>query len=99
MANRSWLVDRKLRELELNREGILILGIYREVNGKEKYMGAPGGDTVIKARDTIICYGREEAIINLCQRIKGIAGDEQHKQAIQKEEKLEKIRLAQNGFD
>jgi len=95
----SWLAGKKLRELELDREGIIVLGIYRKVNGKEKYIGAPKGDTVMKVGDVIVCYGHEEAIISLSKRIKGIEGDLQHKQAIEKEMIRENIRRMQGGFD
>jgi len=95
----NWLAERSLKELELNREGILVISIYRRVNGEEKYIGAPHGDTIIKAGDIVVCYGYEDAIITLFHRIKGIKGDREHQKAIEKEEKLEKIRQAQNGFD
>ena len=95
----SWLVNRNLRELELNQEGILVIGIYRRVNGEEKYIGAPRGDTLIKSEDMVICYGHEEAIVALSHRVRGIKGDKERQEAIEKEEKFEKIRQAQNGFD
>ncbi|RLE09793.1 potassium transporter TrkA [Candidatus Aerophobetes bacterium] len=95
----NWLAGRSLRELELNREGILIIGLYRRVNNEERYIGAPQGDTVIKEGDTVICYGHEEAIIALSHRAKGKEGERERLKAVEKEQRLEKIRQMQGGFD
>ena len=95
----SWLAGKTLKELELEREGIIVLGIYRKVNGKERYMGAPKPSTRIEVGDLIVCYGREDAIIELSKRLKGIKGDLQHKRAIEKEKIRENIRRLQGGFD
>jgi len=99
----SWLENKKLRDLKLDKEGILILAIYRRIRGKEQYIGVPDGDTEIKRGDKLICYGPEKAIRNLSQRLKGKKGDEEHKEAMKEEEKrkeeekkeMEKIGLAQ----
>ncbi len=81
----SWLSGKKLRELRLADEGVLVLGIYRRANGKEIYIGAPRGDTIIKVGDTLICYGPEETLVNLVYRIKGPRGDKEHAVAVKKE--------------
>ena len=57
----SWAVDKKLGELRLDRNGVLVLAIYRKVHKKETFIGAPAGDTEIKGRDVLICYSREDA--------------------------------------
>ena len=95
----SWLAGKTLKELELEREGIIVLGIYRKVNGVERYIGAPKANTRIEVGDVIICYGREEAIINLSKRLKGVEGDLEHKYAIEREMLREAIRKLQGGFD
>ena len=56
----SWLVDKKLSALRLDKEGVLILAIYRKVNKKETFIGGPTGDTAIKAKDVLICYSRQD---------------------------------------
>ena len=76
-----------------------VLGVYRRVDGVEKYIGAPHGDTLIKPGDTIICYGKEDAIINLSRRLKGVKGDLEHVEAIRKERIREEIRRLQGGYD
>lgn len=57
----SWLVDKKLSELSLDKYGILIMAIYRKSNKKELFIGAPTGDTEIKAKDVLICYSRRDS--------------------------------------
>ncbi|WP_394335134.1 potassium channel family protein [Thermococcus pacificus] len=82
----SWLANKTLRELELDKEGILVLGIYRKTEKGEVYLGAPKGDTVILPGDLLICYGPEEALINLSERLKGSKGEREHEEAIKKAE-------------
>ncbi|RKY36642.1 MAG: potassium transporter TrkA [Candidatus Omnitrophota bacterium] len=95
----SWLSNRKLKDLKLNLEGILVLAIFRKIDDEEKVMGAPKGDTEILAGDVLMCYGREEALKNLAQRIKGYEGDKAHEKEIEKEQQLEKVREMKGGFD
>jgi hypothetical protein len=57
----SWLVDKKLSELRLDKYSVLILGIYRKINRKETFIGAPTGNTEIKAKDVLICYSSKDS--------------------------------------
>lgn len=50
----------------------------------EKYLGAPKGDTQILPGDFLICYGPEEALLNLSKRVRGIKGDKEHEEAVKK---------------
>ncbi len=83
----SWLVGRKLRELRLGDEGVLVLAIYRRVGEREVFIGAPRGDTEINDGDTLICYGPEETLIKLSKRLRGLVGDREHIEAIREEMK------------
>jgi len=56
---RSPFVDKQLSEIR-PEEGILILAIYRRDRGHETHIGAPHGDTVIRAGDALICYSQRE---------------------------------------
>ena len=85
VKDRSWLHNKKLKDLKLDKEGILVLAMYRKAGDDEMYIGAPRGDTVIKCGDKLICYGPESAIINLSKRIKGKTGDRQHEKAMEEE--------------
>ncbi len=99
VKDNSWLAGRKLRELRLNDEGVLVLAIYRKVDGEERFIGAPRGDTIVLPGDTLVCYGPEDTLMNLSQRLKGPQGDREHLEAVRKEELRKKIREAQGGFD
>ncbi|MCD6512805.1 MAG: TrkA C-terminal domain-containing protein [Thermoplasmata archaeon] len=86
VREKSWLANKRLKELKLDEEGIIILAIYRK-GDEGKYIGAPDGDTLIKEGDILICYGPEEGIKNLSCRLKGKKGDKQHEMAIEEEKK------------
>lgn len=75
----SWLADRRLSKLQLNQEGILVLGIWR---GNGRYVGAPRGNTLIRPRDTLILYGRSSVLSNLDIRNADLAGEQAHQQAV-----------------
>ncbi|NJE07085.1 potassium transporter TrkA [Thermococcus sp. M39] len=80
----SWLANKTLRELQLDKEGVLVLGIYRKVGEKEVYLGAPSGDTKIVPGDLIVLYGPEDVLLNLSKRVKGIKGRIEHEEAVEK---------------
>lgn len=61
VRNNSRLCNKKLSEIKLEQKGILILGIYRKIKGKEIYIGGLTGDSIIHPQDILICYSREEA--------------------------------------
>jgi len=84
VRKKSWLANKTLRELQLNKEGILVLGIYRKVNGKEAFLGAPSSETKILPGDVLVCYGPEEIVFALSRRIKGISGKVEHEEAVEK---------------
>jgi len=66
----SWLSERSLGQLRLEQDGILILAIYRKVDGKEKFIGGPTGDTVIESGDVLMCYSRQEDSKSLADKYK-----------------------------
>lgn len=84
----NWMAGKQLHQLNLPLEGILILSIHRLANGKEKFIGAPQADTIIKEDDILICYGRGEASKQLFLRSKGKTGDIQHYKSIEKEKTI-----------
>ncbi len=81
----SWLANKRLGDLGLHDEGVIILGVYRVVDGREVYYGAPRGDFIILPGDTVVCYGPEDTLRELSQRIRGPKGDEMHREAVQRE--------------
>ncbi len=85
VGEESWLAGKTLRETRLRDEGIVVLGIYREQDGKLSYIGAPGPDTRILPGDELIVYGHEEAIASVSRRIAGPLGDLEHAQMVWKQ--------------
>ncbi|MCE4627876.1 MAG: TrkA C-terminal domain-containing protein [Desulfurococcales archaeon] len=85
----SWLAGKTLRQAGLREEGIVVLGIYRRVNGRVVYLGAPKPDTRILPGDELVVYGPEEAIANLVKRHKGVKGDMEHERMIARQKRRE----------
>ena len=75
----DWLVGRDLRDLELTKEGVLVLGVTR---GDGSYLGAPRGDTRFESGDVVLLYGREAVLGDLDERRAGIGGQLRHAEAI-----------------
>ena len=79
----SWLEGKTLSELRLDEEGILVLGVYRtRVNGEEVYIGAPPPTFRLIAGDRLVCYGPEEVLERLPERLRGPIGDLEHEIAV-----------------
>ncbi len=95
----SWLANKKLKELQLELEGVLILAIYRKIGKEEKFIGVPTGETEIFQDDELILYAREEASKALSRRIKGPLGDTEHKESIEEEKRLSKLRKLRDGYE
>lgn len=80
----DWVLEKSLNELQLDKEGVLVLGIKR-ANGE--YIGAPYGKTKIEVDDVLILYGESSGLKNLEDRKKGSAGDEEHDDAVSEQNK------------
>ena len=84
----DWVAEKQLRECDLGGEGVTVLGIQR---ADGDYVGAPRGSTTIHAGDTLILYGRSDALHELDQRGGGGAGDLAHERAVgEQKEHLER---------
>lgn len=81
----DWLVDRPLGRLHLPAEGIVVLGLHR---ADGHFIGAPTGQTVVRAGDTVIAYGRLDHLEDLDERHKGRDGDVAHEVAVREQEEL-----------
>jgi len=79
MEPSHWACDHALRELRVNAEGIIVLGVRKPGVG---YIGAATGDTQVKVGDTLTCYGREKLLREFSVRRKGPEGDARHEAAI-----------------
>jgi TrkA family protein len=79
VSDGDWVVGRTLAELDLHSEGITILGIQKRPG---QYEGVPTGSSMISAGDTLLVYGRTQAIQSLDVRRQGVDGDQRHRQAV-----------------
>lgn len=75
----DWLANKKLAQLDLRQEGVIVLGIHR---ARGDYVGAPHGQTKIYEGDTLLLYGRESALEELDYRPDTPSGDQAHRQAV-----------------
>lgn len=82
VAEHSWLAGRRLDELRLADEGVLVLGIER---GATTYVGAPTGSMQLRAHDTLVVYGQQPRIQDLDGRPSGARGERAHQHAAQEE--------------
>jgi len=71
----DWVAGHTLVELELPREGVLVLGIEREDG---HYIGAPKGTAIIRSGDALLLYGRQETLRDLDTRRAGAEGNMHH---------------------
>ncbi len=76
----EWLAGRRLGELDLRAEGVIVLGVTRPDG---TYIGAPSFDTEIRAGDTIVVYGRRTRVCELDKRPAGRDGDREHDAAVE----------------
>ena len=84
VRDQTWMSGRRLAELRLPDEGILILGIVR-LDGA--YLGAPEGETKVNAGDTLVLYGRSPLLAELGKRPEGPAGQMEHARSVAVEPK------------
>jgi TrkA family protein len=75
----EWLCGRRVGDLQLAQEGVVVLAI-RHSDGH--YVGAPPAGSSFQAGDTLIAYGRSSALDELQGRKAGVAGDLAHECAI-----------------
>lgn len=96
VEDNDWLADRKLADLQLNHEGILVLGVERKDGS---YIGTPKGTTVLRVGDVVTCYGRKDALRRLSERPSGAKGEQQHREAEAEQQRIrdKEAKLDQGG--
>lgn len=75
----DWLADRRLDDLDLTEEGIVVLGIARQDG---TYIGAPDGETLVVVGDRLILYGRDSCLERVQNRRRGVSGDRERAEAV-----------------
>jgi hypothetical protein len=78
----DWVADHTLRELALRDEGIAVLGVQPS---QGTYLGVPNGETVLRAGDSLILYGRRAELAALDQRRAGPDGDRAHAEGVRRQ--------------
>ena len=81
----DWIDGVTLAEARLRDEGINVLGIKR---ADGTFLGNPTGETRVHNRDSLVLYGRIEAIGELDRREKGFRGDIEHREAIKEQQEV-----------
>ncbi|AFL79627.1 K+ transport system, NAD-binding component [Aequorivita sublithincola DSM 14238] len=84
IGENDWLANKTLKDLELRKEGITILGIDRD---NEDYFGSPMGDFKLLPNDVVTVYGKAEGIHSIYARKKDFTAEMQHNIYVQKETK------------
>ena len=77
----DWLTGKTLRDLNLTKEGILVLGMRRQDG---TFIGAPRADSKTAEGDLLVLYGPSDRIEELDHRKADRTGDQAHLAAIQK---------------
>jgi K+/H+ antiporter YhaU regulatory subunit KhtT len=86
VEEQDWVAGRRLAEITLRDEGVVVLGVHRRGGA---YIGAPDGDTIVRPGDVLTVYGREERVCELDRRARGADGDAAHATAVREQEELE----------
>jgi hypothetical protein len=87
----SWMAGRALADLRLPDEGVLVLGVS---HADGTYVGAPRGDEIAEAGDTLLLYGRSPVLSALGRRRSGPAGDEERRSSVRSEQEVERAEKA-----
>lgn len=86
VAPADWIANKTLVELNLPKEGVLVLGIQRTF--PNVYLGAPTAQSQVLADDVLVLYGPIERLEELDQRRAGRQGDDAHKDAVTEHEEV-----------
>jgi len=73
-----WVRSRRLSDLQLSREGVLVLSIEKS---DHTYYGVVTGGMMVSEGDTLTCYGQEEQLRELALRQQDDQGDARHEAA------------------
>lgn len=88
VSRNDWLKNKCLDELELDDEGVTVLGIRRKDG---EFLGVPEGSTEVGENDILILYGRERVLDSLKNRKKGSLGEKEHKEKKKEQEEVEEV--------
>lgn len=87
----DWIEGLRLMDARPRNEGVMVLAVK---NADGAYIGTPSGETVVRAGDTLVLYGRTASLSQLDQRRKGWQGDKAHREAVAEQRQLSKEETA-----
>ncbi len=80
VSDDNWLAGKRLQQLRLSAEGVLVLGVER---ADGSYIGVPRGQTRLEPGDTLLIYGHEDRLAELDNRPAGAEGSRKHVFAVE----------------
>ena len=83
VSDEGWFAGRRLQELNIDKEGVHVLGITRPDG---HYLGAPRGKTAIQSGDRLILYGKKEVLDELDTRRADRQGELEHQASRRREQ-------------
>ncbi len=81
----DWLADKTLTELDLRREGMMVLAVERPDG---TFVGVPTGQTLIGPADTLIVYGRTPALAELDRRRADASGAQARAESVAEQRRI-----------
>ncbi|PIN70048.1 potassium transporter TrkA [Candidatus Woesearchaeota archaeon CG11_big_fil_rev_8_21_14_0_20_43_8] len=81
VPKRHWMANKNIGKLKLEKEGVMVLGIFRTVHGYEEYIENPSDDFKISHLDKIVIYCKDTLAANLAKREKGAKGQAERQDA------------------
>ena len=91
IEKRHWLYRKKLKNTQLRDEGLNVLAITRQDG---TFLGTPSGETQINENDTLVIYGRTEALQKLERRLKGKKGNQEHTTMVKKQNRVQEKEMS-----
>lgn len=95
VPKRHWMVNKTIGKLKLEKEGVVVLGIFRKVHGLEEYIASPSDDFKIHNRDKIVVYANDNVVENLAKREAGRRGSKDRQEAVEIQRSIDKIKQIQ----
>ena len=81
----NWMARKRLDELDLPDEGVVVLGIER---ADGSFVGASRGHSMVHPHDTLILYGLAERLAEIDERQAGSGGDRAHQDAVRAQQRV-----------
>ena len=71
ITKKHWMENKLIGDLKLEKEGVIILGVFRRVHGHEQYIASPSDEFRIQHKDRVVVYTKDDIAQNLATRESG----------------------------